>query len=92
MSRCSLVPPKENEVSLARSTLKGFREESAVPVFLNADHTHSLAKAVEGAKAGFDSVVIDFSTLPFEENVCRKPRGDQVNQYCRLSGCGLRAD
>ena len=27
---------------------------------LNADHTHSLAKAVEAAKAGFDSVVIDF--------------------------------
>jgi len=47
------------------------RQESDVPIFLNADHTHSLAKAVEAATAGFDSVVIDFSALPFEENVAR---------------------
>jgi fructose-bisphosphate aldolase class II len=37
--------------------------------FLNADHTHSLAKAVEAAKAGFDAIVFDLSALPFEENV-----------------------
>jgi fructose-bisphosphate aldolase class II len=47
------------------------RQESDLPVFLNADHTHSLAKATEAAKAGFDSVVIDFSALPFEQNVLR---------------------
>jgi fructose-bisphosphate aldolase, class II len=47
------------------------REERGVPVFLNADHTHSLAKAQEAARAGFDSVVIDFSALPFDENVAR---------------------
>jgi fructose-bisphosphate aldolase class II len=51
--------------------VKTQREQSDVPIFLNADHTHSLAKAVEAAKAGFDSVVIDFSALPFEENVAR---------------------
>jgi fructose-bisphosphate aldolase class II len=42
-----------------------------VPIVLNADHTHSLAKAVEAARAGFDSVVIDFSALPFDQNVSR---------------------
>jgi fructose-bisphosphate aldolase class II len=47
------------------------REESDLPIFLNADHTHSLAKALEAAKAGFDAVTIDFSALPFEENVAR---------------------
>ena len=51
--------------------VKVMREEHDVPVFLNADHTHSLAKAVEAARAGFDSVVIDFSALPFDENVSR---------------------
>jgi fructose-bisphosphate aldolase class II len=51
--------------------VKAQREESDVPIFLNADHTHSLAKAVEAAKVGFDSVVIDFSAFPFEENVTR---------------------
>jgi len=47
------------------------RELSDVPLFLNADHTHSLGKALEAAKAGFDAVTIDFSALPFEENVAR---------------------
>jgi len=51
--------------------VKSLREESDLPVFLNADHTHSLAKATEAAKAGFDAVVIDFSALPFEQNVSR---------------------
>jgi fructose-bisphosphate aldolase, class II len=50
---------------------KSLRDEFDLPAFLNADHTHSLAKAVEAAKAGFDSVVIDFSALPFDENVAR---------------------
>jgi len=51
--------------------VKVMREEHDVPVFLNADHTHSLAKAVEAARAGFDAVVIDFSALPFDKNVSR---------------------
>jgi len=46
-------------------------EVSGVTVFLNADHTHSLTKAVEAMKAGFDSVVADFSALSFAENVSR---------------------
>lgn len=45
------------------------REEYDFPVFLNADHTHSLAKGLEVAKAGFDSIVFDLSALPFEENI-----------------------
>ncbi len=53
--------------------VKTFREELDLPLFLNADHTHSLAGAIEAAKAGFDfdSVVFDLSALPFEENVSR---------------------
>ena len=51
--------------------VKSLREESDLPVFLSADHTYSLAKAVEAANAGFDAVGIDFSALPFEQNVSR---------------------
>jgi len=51
--------------------VKSVREESDVPVFLNADHTHSLAKALEAANAGFDAVGVDFSALPFDQNVAR---------------------
>jgi len=48
--------------------VKSLREEFDFPVFLNADHTHSLAKAVDAVKAGFDSIVFDLSSLPLEEN------------------------
>jgi fructose-bisphosphate aldolase, class II len=49
--------------------VRGLREEFDFPIFLNADHTHSLAGAVEAAKAGFDSVVFDLSATPFR-HVC----------------------
>jgi fructose-bisphosphate aldolase class II len=49
--------------------VKSLRNESDLSVFLNADHTHSLAKAKEAESAGFDSVGIDFSALFFDENV-----------------------
>jgi fructose-bisphosphate aldolase class II len=48
--------------------VRSLREEFDFPIFLNADHTHSLAKGIEAAKAGFDSIVFDLSALPFEEN------------------------
>jgi fructose-bisphosphate aldolase, class II len=51
--------------------MRSLREEFDFPIFLNADHTHSLAKGEEAAKAGFDSVVFDLSALRFEENVRR---------------------
>jgi len=49
--------------------VRSLREEFDFPIFLNADHTHSLAKGLEAAKAGFDSIVFDLSALPFAENV-----------------------
>jgi fructose-bisphosphate aldolase class II len=58
--------------------VKSERQESDLPIFLNADHTHSLAKALEAAKAGFDAVTIDFSALPFEENVARTKEAVQA--------------
>lgn len=49
--------------------VRSLRDEFDFPIFLNADHTHSLEKAVEAAKFGFDLIVFDASALPFEENV-----------------------
>lgn len=54
--------------------VKSVRDEYDYPIFLNADHTHSLAKAEEAAKSGFDEVLVDGSTLPFEENVKQTKR------------------
>jgi fructose-bisphosphate aldolase class II len=38
------------------AVVNSLRAEFDLPVFLNADHTHSLTKAVEAANAGFDAV------------------------------------
>jgi fructose-bisphosphate aldolase, class II len=55
----------------AVAVVRSIRDEYDQPIFLNADHTRSLSKAEEAAKAGFDEVLFDGSTLPFEENVSR---------------------
>src|SRR5262244_372337 len=49
--------------------VRSLREEFDFPIFLNADHTHSLEKALEAAKSGFDAIVFDASALPFDQNV-----------------------
>ena len=49
--------------------VRSFRDDTGLPIFLNADHTHSLEAAVAAAKAGFDAIVFDLSALPFEENI-----------------------
>src|SRR6516165_2856331 len=55
--------------------VRSLREEYSFPIFLNADHTHSLEAAIEVAKAGFDAVVFDLSALPFEENIRQTKEG-----------------
>ncbi|MFA5084126.1 MAG: class II fructose-bisphosphate aldolase [Candidatus Paceibacterota bacterium] len=45
------------------------REEFDYPIFLNADHFHSLEKIKEAVLAGYDSVIFDASESSFEENL-----------------------
>jgi fructose-bisphosphate aldolase class II len=73
------------------------REEYEFPIFLNADHTHSLAKAAEAAKAGFDAIVFDVSALPFEQNVRQTKEAVEalktiVQQLSRVQSPGWRGD
>jgi fructose-bisphosphate aldolase, class II len=56
-------------VRQAAALVKSLSEESGHPVFLNADHTHSLEKAEEAARAGFDEIIFDGSSMPLEENI-----------------------
>jgi len=58
----------------AAALVKSVREEYGQAIFLNADHTHSIAKAEEAAKAGFDEIIFDGSALPFERNVAETKR------------------
>src|SRR5499425_836139 len=56
------------------AVLKALRQEHDYPIFLNADHTHSLASAEDAARAGFDSIVFDRSELPFAQNIAETKR------------------
>ncbi|HEV2495522.1 MAG TPA: class II fructose-bisphosphate aldolase [Terriglobia bacterium] len=58
----------------AAALIASWRDENSTPIFLNADHTHSLDKAEEAAKAGFDEIIFDASSLPWEENVAQTRR------------------
>ncbi len=46
-----------------------FRKEFGIPVFLNADHTKSVGAAKTAIDAGYDSIHIDLSAEPFDDNV-----------------------
>jgi fructose-bisphosphate aldolase, class II len=61
-------------VRQAAALVKAVREETGQPIFLNADHTHSIAKAEQAAQAGFDEIIFDGSALPFEENIAQTIR------------------
>ncbi len=55
-------------------------KDFGIPVFLNADHSKSVETAKAAIDAGYDSVHIDLSALPFEENL----RGTkEVVEYAR---------
>lgn len=58
-------------VRQAAALVKAVRDEYDYPIFLNADHTHSIANAEGAAKAGFDEIIFDGSALPFEENIAQ---------------------
>jgi len=58
----------------AAAVVKVLRQEHDYPIFLNADHTHSLGSAEEAARAGFDSIVFDRSELPFAQNISETKR------------------
>ena len=41
--------------------VKTLREKHNFPIFLNADHTHSVEKCKEAVEAGYDAVIFDGS-------------------------------
>lgn len=56
-------------VTMVRKVIDELNEEYTIPIFLNADHTYTLAKVMEAVEAGYDSVIVDGAKLPYEENV-----------------------
>ena len=53
----------------AVALVRAFREETGLPIFLNADHHKTFETAKIAIDAGYDSVQIDETALSFEENI-----------------------
>jgi fructose-bisphosphate aldolase class II len=49
--------------------IRFMRNHYGYPIFLNADHTHSLEGVKQAVAAGFDEILIDGSRLPAEANI-----------------------
>jgi fructose-bisphosphate aldolase class II len=67
--------------------VQSLREEFEVPIFLNADHTHSLESAVEAARCGLHAITFDRSALPLEQNIFET----QNRQYVEETGVDVLA-
>src|SRR3989338_10462044 len=64
----------------AAALVKVMKEDMNYPIFLNADHYKSFDKCKEAIDAGYDSIIIDASKLPNEENIALTK---QVVDYAR---------
>lgn len=74
-------------VTMVRKVVDELNQEYDIPIFLNADHTYTLAKALEAVEAGYDSVIIDGAKLPYEENVAFvRESVDAIRNYEEKSG------
>lgn len=82
---CVMVGTSEGEAEFfgmkeAVAAVRALREDFNYPVFLNADHFKSFEKCKEAVDAGYDSIIIDASKLPNEENIVLTK---EVVDYCR---------
>ncbi len=66
-----LYPGFEKYIALKHvaAFARDFAENSPIPIAVHLDHSASYEIAVGGIKAGFPSIMVDGSALPYEENV-----------------------
>jgi ketose-bisphosphate aldolase len=71
------------------SWVRTVAEDSPVPVVLHLDHCKDLAMIEACAKAGWTSIMIDASELPFEENLRESLK---VREIAEKYGVGMEAE
>ncbi len=69
--------------------IKALAEKATVPVCLNLDHGPSFEAEVNAIQRGFTNVMIDASSLPYEENV-RRTR--QIVDLAHAKGISVEAE
>lgn len=53
----------------AVALVEAFKQETGLPLFLNADHSKSAKTAIAAIDAGYESIHIDASELPYQDNL-----------------------
>ena len=71
------------------SWVRTVAEESPVPVVLHLDHCKDLAMIEACAKAGWTSIMVDASELPFDENLAMSLK---VREIAEKYGVGMEAE
>lgn len=73
----------------AAAIVKAAREHYGMPIYLNADHTHSFDKVKEAVEAGYDAILFDGGKLPLEQNIAETKK---VVEYIRSVSASRRTD
>lgn len=71
------------------SYIQEMADKASVPVFTHIDHAESVEYCLEAIDAGFDSVMIDASLDPLEENI-RKTK--EVVDYAHAHGVAVESE
>lgn len=77
------------EPEIFAAMVKAMARKCKTPVALHLDHGNSYELALRCADAGYSSVMIDGSKLPFDENVCLAKR---VVAHCSAAGIPVEAE
>ncbi|MBE7075100.1 MAG: class II fructose-bisphosphate aldolase [Clostridiales bacterium] len=72
-----------------KSIIQGARKTYSIPFFVHLDHGKNLDICQEAIECGFDSVMIDASSLPLEENI---KLTKQVVNFAHAKGVQVEAE
>ncbi len=88
---CVMVGTSQKEaefigLSSAVALVRAIRDSSGFPVYLNADHFRTFDACKQAVDAGYDSVLFDGASLPYEVNVIETQR---IWQYAHVKRGGI---
>lgn len=69
--------------------IRGLAERASVPIAINLDHGRSYEDIMEGINSGFTSVMVDRSSLSYEENI---KQTKEVVKMCKPLGISVEAE
>lgn len=72
-----------------RTAVNELRKQTGALAFLHLDHTNSIRLCKEAVDAGYDSVMIDMSRFPLDENIAAV---SEVAEYAHAHDCAVEGE